>query len=171
MGLGLNDRCEALSGAMVRAVAAVAGVVASVPDTDRISRDFIFEDVDSSGLQGFPTIAAQLKSTTNTLPLVNGALSFPLKMKNYNELRIRSNMPAILILAYLPGLSEAAMTEWMEQTAAEMVLRGCLYWRSLMGEPDSANRSRKNVRMPIDQPFTPAALVAILDRVRQGGLP
>ena len=166
MPLVLTDQLEDLSRAMVQAVSAVAGVCYTEPRKDRISRDILFEDIDHGRLTDFPIIGAQLKATTQIelLPSDSDFL-FPLPLKNYNDLRVTAQVPVILIVALLPKRP----AEWMAMTQEQMVLRRCLYWRSLAGEPDTANTTSVSVRIPINQVFDPATLVAMMNRVREGG--
>jgi hypothetical protein len=146
MPLSLNDQLEQLSKAMVQAVCATAGVICADTGLDRISRDLLLSDTDQGGDTSF-------------------SLSLPIK--NYNDLRARSSIPTLLVVALLPRDTGA----WLLMTHEQLVLRGCLYWRSLQGEPDSNNTDSVTVRVPTAQAFTPAALTGILERLRNGGTP
>jgi hypothetical protein len=168
MPLSLNDQLEQLSKAMVQAVCATAGVICADTGLDRISRDLLLSDTDQGGVNSFASVALQLKATTRaSLSPGDTSFSLPLPIKNYNDLRARSSIPTLLVVALLPRDTGA----WLLMTHEQLVLRGCLYWRSLQGEPDSNNTDSVTVRVPTAQAFTPAALTGILERLRNGGTP
>src|SRR4051812_17473424 len=83
--MDLNAQKDHFSRAVVRAVAAVAGVTATVPEHDQDSIDFTFAAPDTDTEPG-ARLDAQLKCSQNIEPS-NGVFSFDLPVKNYNDLR------------------------------------------------------------------------------------
>ncbi len=70
------------------------------------------------------------ETTTNTQDILkNNYLTFPLPIKNYNDLRVEAVIPRILIVLLMPE----ADALWMSQSEEELCLRRCAYWLSLEG--------------------------------------
>ena len=83
------DQKEALSLVYAKAAAARAGYVTSVPELDR---DGIDLHVQAGGAMR-PALDLQLKATVNLGPPADGRLPFPLKRRNYDLLRIETQIP------------------------------------------------------------------------------
>ena len=88
---------EQLSRAYVAAIAAHAGYVTATNDLDRDSIDVTIRAGDLMR----PAIDIQLKAT-GRIPAKAAAFSFPLSIKNYNDLRIRTQTPRILVVLAMP---------------------------------------------------------------------
>jgi len=74
-----------------------------------------------------------------------GRYAFPLKMKNYDELRsTKTNSAQLLVVLYLP----ANPAEWVTHSHKCLVSRRCAYWLSLWGAPESANETSQTVYIP-----------------------
>ena len=129
-----NLRMEQLSKAYVRAVATQAGwtVIDSIyPDTDSIDGEL------RSDIGDRPRIEYQLKSTADDIMRDDG-LHYPLRIKNYKDLRIvKPTVPRILIVMWMPKNE----TDRFNQTNAKLCMRHCCYWKSLEGEPPTQNTS------------------------------
>ena len=153
---------EAFSKAYVAAVAAVAGFgfrLAAEPDHDSIDVEFA-----SRGTQGTfkkPRLEAQLKCTARE-PATD-ELHFPLSRKNYDDLRVASCVPRILIVVLVP----LDPSSWMTHTEEEMILRHCGYWLSLRGLGDTPNTATITVKIPRSQTFNPASLQSLMARVAE----
>ena len=78
--MDLNARKDHFSRAVVRAVAATAGITATIPDHDQDSVDIHFAAPDTDDGPG-ARLDAQLKCTQN-LDRTGGHLPFDLKLKN-----------------------------------------------------------------------------------------
>jgi len=101
--LELNDRKEQFSFAYLHAVSSVAGfeVHGTWPAPDRESIDLMVAGRGARGTIKSPRLEIQLKCTAAPVP--NGShISYPLKPKNYNDLRAeRENIliPRLLLEA------------------------------------------------------------------------
>jgi hypothetical protein len=158
--LYITDRKEALSRAYAAAVAAGAGYTTSPPsDFDRDSIDVTFE----AGGHMRPRISAQLKSTTN-LKLDNEVFTYILKKKNYDDLRIETQVPRILVVLRLPK----SESEWLNISAEELVIRRAAYWVSLRDKPEVPNEDSVTVYIPMENMFDIACLRDLMEKARDG---
>lgn len=157
--MDLNSRKDHFSRAVVRAVAATAGVTATVPEHDQDSADMSFAAPDTNEAPG-ARLDAQLKCSQNISPQ-DGRFSYALPVKNYNDLRwAELYVPRILIVVHVP----ANPAEWMTTGPDRMVLKRCAYWVSLAGAGETENTSTVSITIPTEQVFDPAALIANLAR-------
>lgn len=157
--MDLNARKDHFSRAVVRAVAATAGVAATVPEFDQDSVDITFAAPDTAVAPG-ARLDAQLKCSQNLTAKEEG-FSFPLPVKNYDDLRwpLGSRyVPRILIVVDVP----ADPTEWMASDPARMTLRRCAYWVSLAGREPRENTSTVTITIPREQVFDSTALIAAM---------
>jgi hypothetical protein len=165
--MDVNQRKEQFSNAYVRAVASVAGYALYKPDVDDDSIDWGIADRGGRGTLRSPKVELQLKCSGRDI-LTDEDLRFPLKVKNYNELRHENyQVPRILVVVLVPGRIE----EWLKHSEESLAMHHCGYWRSLRGRPDTDNASTVTVRVPRSQQFTVESLTSIMDRIREGGLP
>jgi hypothetical protein len=155
-----NDRKERFSLAYISAVAAHAGFLVTEPDgPDKVSVDgWIMSDEDRQ-----PIVAFQAKATTRSVGL-GADISFPLPVKNYNDLRADVFGPRLLIVVFLPTDD----AEWLVHSEAELRMRRCGYWVSLRGQPNRTNRRTVSVRIPRSQVFDTAQLREIMGRANRG---
>lgn len=146
---------EQFSIAYVRAVAAVAGVKSDRPETDDDSVDFRFSIKSIAGWPTSPIVEVQLKCTTETGFREDG-IHFPLRRKNYDDLRGERLVPRYLIVVAVP----ARVSEWIRQSEEELALRKCGYWLSLINETPRDNAASVTIVIPRQQVFSPNALKA-----------
>lgn len=156
--MDLNSRKDHFSRAVVRAVAATAGVSATVPEHDQDSVDMTFaaSDAATPGAK----LDAQLKCSHN-IDHDGEAFSFPLAVKNYDDLRWPEDtlyVPRILIVVHVPP----DPGDWLVSEPEKMTLKRCAYWVSLAGAGPTENTSTVSVSIPTEQVFDPAALLARL---------
>jgi hypothetical protein len=154
-----NDQMEALSRAYVSAIAARAGYVMGEPRPDRDSVDCTL----SAGGEMRPQIGAQLKATAGA---PKGASAFPyaLKIKNYNDLRVPTQSPRILIVLALPKSAD----DWLHHSVDELILRRCAFWKSLLGEPALDNTTSVTVSIDTARAFDVQTLTTLMEKSRQG---
>jgi hypothetical protein len=153
--MDLNARKDHFSRAVVRAVAAVAGVKAIVPEHDSDSVDILFAAPDTEAGVG-ARLEAQLKCSQNVAP-DGDSFQYPLPVKNYDDLRWSEvYVPRILIVVHVP----AEPSEWLVSDPEKMTLKRCAYWASLTGAPDTGNASTVNVKISTEHVFDPSALLA-----------
>ena len=156
--MDLNIQKEQFSIAYLRAVAAVAGVKVLRTDVDDDSVDIGLERAGGCA----PKLDIQLKCTAEPLP-DSGDISFPLKLKNYNDLRRPTVAPRWLVTLFVP----TNCSEWLTigTPPNEILLRRCAWWTSLAGQPVVDNTSSVTVRLPRANLFTPDALKVKLDEI------
>jgi hypothetical protein len=152
---------EQFSIAYVRAVAATARVNVSRPEVDDDSVDIRFSIKSIEGAEVPPMLEAQLKCSSAHDP-GGESIRYPLKLKNYNDLRGKHFIPRVLIVVITP----AAITDWLVQDEQQMVLRKCAYWVSLEGMPERDNASKVTIHVPRAQRFSTNDLQKLLG---QGG--
>ena len=114
------DQKEGLSLAYVKALAARAGFSTSVPEPDRDSVDLRI----MAGGPRRPALDLQLKATADLAEPQAGLLRFRLTIRNYNDLRVETQTPRLLVVLELPQDE----SQWMTVTTEELVLRRRAYW-------------------------------------------
>ena len=152
------DRKEAMSKVYAHAVAAKAGYVTAMYDYDRDSIDMRIQA--GGGMR--PAIEIQLKATINLNLSNDGCFHFPLKVKNYNELRISTQTPRFLVVLRLPRDESL----WMTITDDALILRHLAYWLSLEGQEETTNRKSKTVKIPAANVFNVENLRNLMDKSR-----
>jgi hypothetical protein len=162
-----NPRKEQFSNAYVRAVASVAGFTLAKPKVDDDSIDLMIAQRGGAGTVRSPRLELQLKCTERDI-INNGNLHFPLKLKNYDDLRVHDVLvPRILVVLYVPD----NLADWIEHTEQQMLMRHCAYWVSLRGLPATKNTTNVTVQIPQANLFDPTSFSAIMARIGGGGLP
>jgi len=158
-----NEQKQQLSVAYVHAVAARAGYTCQVQNVDDDSVDVQIGArgyADDQAVVCSPRIEIQLKATS-TLELKPKHLTFPLGLKNYQELRATTLIPRLLIVLLLPKRP----AEWMETSEECMISRRCAYWVSLRGMKETSNTRKISVRLPRSQQFNREQLRGLMQRV------
>ncbi len=165
--MDLSAQKEQFSIAYVGAVVATAGYSSSSPNVDDDSVDLCVAARGGRGSIRSPRLDLQLKCTSRHTP-ANGELRFPLKTKNYDDLRHDDlHVPRLLVVVVVPD----DITKWIHQTEEEMALRRCGFWKSLCGEPERPNKSAVTVTIPTSQVFSPEALAATMEQIARGERP
>ncbi len=140
----IGQRKEQFSHASVRAVAAVAGFSAAIPEVDDDSADLSLSGRSAEGLPLRPRIDLQLKCTSEDL-IRGDQVVYPLKRKNCYELMITDFLvPRLLVVVHVPESDE----EWLRHSEEELAIRRCGYWVSLMGHAETTNRTTISIRLP-----------------------
>jgi hypothetical protein len=133
---------EQFSLAYVRAVVAAAGFAAYRPEVDDDSVDLVVASRCSGGTFRSPRLEMQLKCTSQEV-LRGGEVRFPLKRKNYDDLRAMELLvPRILVVVLVPEQP----ADWIGQDEARLELRRCGYWSSLFGAAATDNETTVTVR-------------------------
>ncbi len=155
------DQKEALSRVYVKALAARAGYSTSVPEPDRDSVDLRMQ----AGGAGRPALDLQLKATTGFAEPQGGLLPFRLSIKNYNDLRVLTQTPRLLVVLELP----TDESRWVAVTPEDLVLRRRAYWLSLQqGHDEVTGQQTVTVHIPEQNVFDVKALLALMERSRMG---
>lgn len=154
------DQQAALSLAYVQAVAARAGYnCGEPPGPDRDSVDV--QIAAGGGMR--PKLDIQCKATIN-LKLRSGTFKFPLKTKNYDDLRVATQTPRILIVLSLPDDASA----WLTVSSNELILRTAAYWVSLRGKPEVENKTSVTVEIPSVNLFDVQCVQRLMEQSRSG---
>jgi hypothetical protein len=106
----------------------------------------------------------QAKSTTQAT-VTEAQVVYDLEVKAYEDLRDPEvECPRVLVLLVLPEEEEA----WLTLSEEHLLLRRCVYWLNLRGEPPTTNKEKVRVYLPRANVFSAEALQQIMDRVRRG---
>ena len=154
------DKKERLSLVYVKALAARAGLLTSVPEPDRDSVDL---RIQASGARR-PALDLQLKATAALEVSRGGFVPFQLPIKNYDDLRTETQTPRLLVVFELP----TDETQWMTVTTEELVLRRRAYWMSLQGLSERAGQQAVTVSIPEHNVLDIEALGELMERSRNG---
>ncbi len=60
---------------------------------------------------------------------------------------------------------------WLNISEEQLILKRCAYWISLLGAPDSENKSGQTVFLKKSQLFDPGGLEQLLIKIAQGQTP
>ena len=112
-----------------------------------------------------PQLDLQLKATVN-LAAVTGHYRFPLRRRNYDLLRVETQVPRLLIVLDLPQDRD----QWITITAEALLLRRRAYWLSLIGCEETQNQASVTVRIPTANVFDVDGLRSLMDRSRRGSI-
>ncbi len=165
--MDLSQRKEQFSFAYVRAVGATAGFGVSEPSVDDDSIDLMIASRGSGGTVKRPRLELQVKCT-EAEGLTDEAFSYPLKIKNYDDLRDPDVLvPRLLVVVRVP----ADPREWTDSSDTQLILRRCGYWVSLRGCEPSENTVTVSVSLRREDRFSVAGLGAIMERVARGDQP
>lgn len=168
MELALSEKLqEQFSLAFVHAIATVAGFTMTRVGVDRQSVDLTVESGQTGTPYEHPRIELQLKSTS----LDNGYgehLSYPLPIKNYNDLRKKTLVPRLLVII---SVKSNIPREWLSEEPETLILRGKGLYYSLSGLPESTNKTTVSIRVPRTQRFTVESLKNLMGIVAHGERP
>ncbi|MGH9822397.1 MAG: DUF4365 domain-containing protein [Blastocatellia bacterium] len=158
-----NDIKEELSYAYIHAVASRAGLAFDYRRKDRDSVDIVISAHRQEAAKGeylSASLELQVKATTVTN---HGEASFPfeLPIKNYDDLRVKTMCPRLLVVYVMPGDE----SNWVTADRDSLCMRHCAYWHNLEGEAPVENAKSRTVRIPSKNVFTPESLKAIMSRV------
>jgi hypothetical protein len=159
----LNLRKEKFSRAYVSALCSAVGCSIGFWDVDEDSVDLTLKKTHAKGLIPSPQLDIQLKATARASVGSDG-VAFPLKTKNFNDLRQPAHYPRILVVVTLPG---DEVTAWLEQPdESRLSLMSCGYWAQPSDLPDSDSVSSTTIHL--DQPLTAEVLDDLMERISDG---
>ena len=159
--LTVPDQKERLSLVYAEALAARAGFLTSVPEPDRDSVDLRVQ----AGGPRRPALELQLKATVDLGEAQAGVLPFRLSIKNYDDLRVTTQTPRLLVVLELPKVE----SRWMTVTAEALVLRRRAYFLSLQqGHDEVVGKQTVTVHIPEHNVFDLEALRTLMERSRNG---
>lgn len=162
----IDQQKEQLSIAYVHAVASAAGCSIKEVKVDDDSVDVtVVSRIQGKKLHS-PELNIQLKATSQDV-LEDLELTYPLKLKNYDDLRKKTLVPRILVVMIVPEQPD----HWLKQAELKTHLYRCCYWTSLWGKGPTANTTNVSVKLPRKNILTPAALSSIMSTIADGGRP
>ena len=162
-----NNITAELSYAYLHAVAAQCGMGCSWGNRhdDGVGVDAtlrVREDFGAGAILSSFTIDVQLKSTIQPLAFNDQKYSYPLSVKNYNELRDTNCSPLkFLVVLMLP----ADHNQWLEVSKDQLIARRCAYWLSLHGAPTTTNDTNQTVYIPETNILTPESLRGLAEKL------
>ncbi|NEP58035.1 MAG: DUF4365 domain-containing protein [Symploca sp. SIO2G7] len=165
--MDLNTQKEEFSYAYLYAVTSAAGYSfqKSSRPTDVGGIDIIISGIETQYSLYPPRLEIQVKSTSTDV-VSEEFVRYPLKLKNYNELRKSKILtPRLLIVVLIPD----NLNNWVQQSETELCLRHCAYWMSLKGMPETPNKVNVTISIPRQQIFTIDTLKTLMQRIATGG--
>jgi len=165
-----NNRKAELSYAYLHAVAAAAGfachdthrhldgcgVDAQIDISERLAKTALLTDF---------SLHFQLKATSRRLPVVDGKISFPLDVDQYEKLRrAKVAIPRLIVLMTLPEEDKS----WLHVSPEKLVARRCARWTTIRGELPTLNKNTVTVHFDVERVLTPKALRDIARLVALG---
>ena len=164
-----NRQKEEFSNAFVQAVSAAAGYSATQPSVDNDSIDWTLAQRGGDGNVRSPKLDVQLKATSMIdLDEEDESFTFSVSLKNYDDLRAENLLvPRIIVVALLPE----DVSEWLEVSREQLLLRNCAYWTSVRGEPSSENETEQSISLSTADKFEPESLRDMMQIIEDGGAP
>ncbi|MDM8562629.1 DUF4365 domain-containing protein [Candidatus Marithioploca araucensis] len=117
-----------------------------------------------SQLEDYPFYEAlnvQLKCTSRSELIKTDHIAYPLKIKNYNDLRQKTMNPRILIVLQVPEETQ----DWLKCSEQELTLRYSAYWFSLKKEPAVPITGKKDQKVTVHVPLKNKMTVKELQRI------
>ena len=155
----LNTLKEQFSLAYIYAVATRAGYLI---DGVRVDRDSV-DGVLKGDFGRRPRIEFQAKATARDL-VRSDHIAFPLPIKNYDDLRVDTMTPRLLIVVLLPD----DQSQWLKQSPDATCMRHCGYWLSLANRPPVPNTTTTTVHIPLAQVFDCRQLTGLMAKAEAG---
>jgi hypothetical protein len=152
--------------AYVCALAAQAGLNRGDFRVDDDSIDITFQAKGDfgPGRRRSPMIQVQLKCSSQDL-VSDDTIKFPLKVKNYNDLRGDDVVvPRYLAVLLVPD----DVTQWIASNGDHIALFNSCHWVSLRNHAPTANTTAVTVEIPLAQRLTSTTLWQMMDRASAG---
>ena len=111
-------------------------------------------------------IEVQLKATSVKNYIKDDHIAYPLPLKNYEDLRVDTWTPRMLVVLYMP---EQHPQESMEWSVNELCVQHCAYWMNLRGLPEKANHNNVTVHVPLNQPLSVDNMRKLMATVEKKG--
>jgi hypothetical protein len=160
----IPHRQEAFSEAYIRAICAVAGCGIDKNSLDNDKIDFTVNCRVRGKVKTKPKLDIQAKCEISGAATTD-LISYVLDIETYENLRDPTvAVPRVLVLLVSP----ADHACWIKQTEAELAIKHCAYWMSLVGLPESKNATSQTVHLPRHNVFSPNALHSMLEKISNG---
>jgi hypothetical protein len=159
----LNQRKEKLSRAYICALCSSVGCSVAGWDVDDDSVDLTLKKTNASGAIPSPMLDVQLKATARPR-ITREGVSFPLKTKNFKDLRAPTHYPRILVIVALPDDDPALWLEQVDET--RLSLMSCGYWAAIADLDLPENETSTTVKL--QRQLTAEALDDLMERISNG---
>jgi hypothetical protein len=163
MPLPENQIKEELSYGHIHTLAARAGFSCDRPKLDYQSMDAVIGSegrVCDNAILYQAQIGVQLKATSREFPRTED-LAYSLSIKNYNDLRVLTTIPRLLVLLVLPPDA----SRWLEHELEEhLITRKCAYYLNLFGYPEVTNATYRTVYIPRQNVLTVETLTTLMEQ-------
>lgn len=159
-----KKQMEEFQYAYVAALAAHAGLNRGDYRVDDDSVDVTFTGKVPAGTIRNPQIQLQLKCTFQDY-ITKGVLTYPLKLKNYNDLR-GSNVVVPRYLAVLVVPEDTS--DWVLHEPSCVALHNLCFWASLRNAPATTNETSVSIHIPVAQRLTTGTLTSMILAASEG---
>jgi hypothetical protein len=160
-----TQKQEQFSIAYIKAIAAPLGFNPGKYEVDDDSVDISFKaNYPDSNIIRNPEINIQLKCTAMKFAQ-DEYLHYPLKIKNYDDLRgTNCANPQYLVVVCIP----ASENEWIDMRESELVLRYTAYWYSLKDCLTVENETSVTIKIPKQQRLDKQSFKMLMDKASEG---
>lgn len=163
--MDIKQRKEQFSIAYVNAIAAKIGLSNAGWSVDDDSVDLSLKGKGYEAKVRNPQVDLQLKCTSQKDIIKNGKLHFPLKLKNYDDLRGGDVMcPRYLVVLVVPE----NIDHWIESKDDSLILFHCCYWASIREHPETNNKTSVTIEIPLTQKLNCESLKNLMNLASRG---
>ena len=163
--MDIAQRKEQFSIAYIHTIAAQIGLNTASLSVDNDSVDLILKGKGYAGKIRNPQIELQLKCTSQTSNISQTAIHYPLKLKNYNDLRGNDVLcPRYLVVLLVPENPD----DWIYFAETSLTLRNACYWASIRHYPKTFNKISVSVDIPLSQQLTNHSLSYLMECASKG---
>jgi hypothetical protein len=159
-----NIAKEEISIAYLEIISAKANVSFNICRRDVESQDILltYKFVDKNEIAYVTNLYVQLKCARRRDVLIkDNKIHYALKSKNYNDLSAIRNDNIILCLLILPNWEKS-----IDLTLKKLIIKGCMYWKSLNGYASTDNSSSKTIEIPTANHLNSKILIDIFEKIR-----
>lgn len=161
------NKKEELSIVFLSTLCTIAGITFESQKHDDDSTDAIIKKqiTLNDGRKCEVLLRVQLKATSSESQYTEDedTISYTLKVKNYNDLKLPATTPIILALLILPANSD----EWVQWTQDDLMIKGRMYWKSFDNAIETKNTDTITVRIDKNQFVSSEALLQLLQRIAE----
>jgi Domain of unknown function (DUF4365) len=160
------QRMEEISKVYLHAVAAQCGYAIGTWSQDQSCVDVTIAAAGVFGEFADPKVDVQLKATSDPKNLASEHLAISVNAKQYEKLRLRTQVQKILVGLVLPTDDST----WIEVAPEQLAIRKCAYFAVTAGLPPLEHPfvQSKTIQLPFTQIFSPAALRGIMKTIGNG---
>ena len=156
---------EDISISYISALCAYAGIAYDFSRHDDDSTDGVLRKTILLGenRKFIAELRIQLKCTSSLSQYTDNGdnITSKLKVKNYNDLCMPSTAPVILGLLILPENEK----EWIKWSPEELLIKGCMYWKTFASETESHNVGTVSVKIDKHNVINAETLHEILEKI------